>query len=502
MTNHAVCHRADAPKLALTTPAKTAGKISTITFLEATLTKAPTASTELLNAAREQAMSIIMRDTFFSQSVLTLTTGVFITGFALKLHAPNAVIGLLVAIPALIQLVQMPAVALVERSACLKKLIIQSTLLSRLLLLPLIAIPFFPSSPWAIATLVAIYMAYGTVAAVQTCVWNTWVKSVLKPDELGGFFSKKLALGSLITLLLTFMGGIFIDGGAKLFAHYHLPVYSVLFLFVIVLGVFGVLPLRKIPEHTSKNMKSAEVLKNQPPLLKRLIEPFRDSNYRNLIQFLSIYDFSINLAIPFLTVHMLNSLHYSMGLVSGLTIISQLANYCLLPLWGRVADRLSNKSVLMICGPLQLLSILAWAVFVLPDATPYTFYFIIAIQLMLGVATAGVSLANGNIAMKLAPHEKSASFMASTGMMASLASGAAPLISGVVSQYFEKAKGLPPILHGNSHWALLFGLSFILGTVALFALKKVDEDGYIGKRRLIKDFLTKTLRLPQRASAV
>jgi hypothetical protein len=466
----------------------------------------------VLDIARHKA--IIMKDTLFTQSVLTLTTGVFITGFALKLHASPSVIGFLVALPALAQLLQLPSITLVTRCASLKRLLIQSTLISRLLLLPLAAIPFIPSSSWAIAALVLFYSLYAALAAVATCSWNTWVQNTISPGELGGFFSRKLAFGSLITLGLTFFGGIFIDSGADFCSKIQVPVYSLLFLFAGLWGLYGVLPMQRIRESSLPATSSASAFNpSSPTMLKllgdaagmpatavtsrpqlpsrqvstwrKLFTPFQEKNYRNLIKFLSIYDFSINLVLPFLTVYMLNSLHYSMGLVSTITIISQIANFLCLPTWGRIADRFSNKSLLMICGPIQLSCIFAWGCFILPGTSAITLPAIIAIHLLLGIGTAGVALANGNIAMKLAPSYKGSPHMACTTMMASLASGVAPLLAGWGCQHLEKSSIALPFLQ-DSYWYLLFGVACILGIIALVQLGKVEEEGSISKHQLIQ----------------
>jgi len=476
---------------------------------------------EMLQDHTDSQKRIIMNDTFFTQSVLTLTTGVFITGFALKLHAPAFVIGLLVAIPCLAQLLQLPSVALVARCASLKNLIIRSMFLGRLALLSFAVIPFCRNSHAALAALVIFYALYACLSAVSTCAWNAWVRDTINPDELGQFFSKKLALSSLITLLLTFTGGIFIDWGASYLSKIHTPVYSLLFLFTALLGIVGVFPLRKIREnaalHVVKRSNSSELLHDLSnsgidassvmtessisessisdsskggflASVRHLFKPFNESNYRNLIKFLTIYDFSINLAIPFLTVYMLNTLHYSMGLVSAITIASQLANYFFLPTWGKIADRFSNRSVLMICGPIQLFCLFAWCVFVLPGVTETTLPFVIAIHVILGIGTAGVSLANGNIAMKLSPADRTAPHMACTNMMASLASGASPLLTGWASQNFAHINiGIPGF--ENSCWYFIFSFACLLGCIGLVQLTKVEESGTVRTRQLLRDLL-------------
>ena len=90
---------------------------------------------------------------------------------------------------------------------------------------------------------------------------------------------------------------------------------------------------------------------------------------------------------------MLKSLGYSMTLVVILTTASQLSNLAAVGLWGNLIDRFSNKAVLAYCAPLFLLCTLAWTFTGLPSIAPYAFYLLLAIHIMIGIATAGVALA-------------------------------------------------------------------------------------------------------------
>src|SRR5206468_462219 len=132
-----------------------------------------------------------------------------------------------------------------------------------------------------------------------------------------------------------------------------------------------------------------------------LLAPFRDRNFRRLIVFLSTWSFAANIATPFFAVYMLTTLAYPMTAVVILTTASQVSNIAALRLWGNVIDRYSNKAVLQYSAPLFLLCTLAWTFTGLPWIAPFTFWFLLAVHILMGVATAGVGLATGNIAMKL-----------------------------------------------------------------------------------------------------
>src|SRR5436853_6106999 len=63
----------------------------------------------------ERASRLVLYDALTHEAMGALTTGVFLVGFAVAIGASNFAIGVLAAIPFLAQLLQIPAVALIER---------------------------------------------------------------------------------------------------------------------------------------------------------------------------------------------------------------------------------------------------------------------------------------------------------------------------------------------------------------------------------------------------
>jgi hypothetical protein len=60
-------------------------------------------------------LRLVLLDSLASETMGTLTSGVFLAGLAVALDASNLMIGVLAAIPFLVQFLQVPAVLLVER---------------------------------------------------------------------------------------------------------------------------------------------------------------------------------------------------------------------------------------------------------------------------------------------------------------------------------------------------------------------------------------------------
>lgn len=442
-------------------------------------------TSEAAISSEEQNYELILKDTYFSQTLMTLTTGFLLSGFSVELGAPNLVIGLLLAIPQLSQLLQLPGIYLVEKLRSKRQITFWGTLISRLILLPLPLIAFLPTKSFGIPALAIIYILSSSVGAMATCAWNSWMKDVLANGALGNFFSRKLSLAGVINSALTLAGGYFLELWAHTLKLPPLTGYSIMFGFGILVGLLGISPLRKMSE-----VQSMDTFQPIHSFQQKFIEPLRDPNYQRLIRFMFLWNFSVNLAVPFFTVYMLSVLGASMWLVTWLTIIGQIANFLMLKTWGRLIDRFCNKSVLMVCAPGLLACTLCWVILPLLDNSPAIWPAIIGIQVLLGLSMAGTTLASNNIALKLAPEGKGTPYLATNAMMSALAAGLAPLTGGLLIDLFKKwqiSVALPAWpgfkqLVVIDFWNVLFLLALGLGLLSLIWLARIDETGHVRKR--------------------
>ena len=156
--------------------------------------------------------------------------------------------------------------------------------------------------------------------------------------------------------------------------------------------------------------------------------------------FLSSWNFAANLAAPFFAVYMLRSLGYAMTTVIVLTTASQLSNIAALGLWGNLIDRFSNKAVLEISAPLFLACTLAWTFTGLAWVAPVTLYLLLVIHVLMGIATAGVALASGNIVMKLSPAGQATAYLAASSVVSATCAAIAPVIGGLVCRLLRRTR--------------------------------------------------------------
>ena len=469
---------------------------------EAQINAATNPAAGLTQAAEREdrrVLRLVLFDALASEAMGTLTTGVFLVGFAVALGADNFTIGVLAAVPFFAQLLQVPAVLLVERWRVRRDICVFSTAIGRAFLVGAAAAPLIDGS-LGVKVLIASLAIYQGMAAIAGCAWNSWMRDLVPSSEHGRFFGRRTAATTALSVVAALGGGAIIDLWKSYMPEYAVFGYSLLFLVSAIVGYIGVYLLRITPD---KPMAPAE---KAGPALALLFAPLREENFKRLILFLASWNFAANLAAPFFTVYMLKSLDYPMTTILALTIASQLSNIVALGLWGALIDRFSNKSVLGVAAPLFLACTLAWTFTGVPWVKPYTLSLLAVIHVLMGVATAGVGLASGNIAMKLSPPGQATAYLAANGVISAAAAATAPILGGRFADFFAlhqltlaftwtggPQKLTVQVLNLHS-WTFFFAMACVLGLYSLHRLSFVEEPSGATKRLVFWDVMLEARR--------
>jgi MFS family permease len=449
--------------------------------------------------ALARAQAALVQDASWASLIGVLSGGVVLVGFALALGAGPLTIGLLGAIPALGQLAQLPAILLVERLRRRRFLAVWLGIAERLVVLAMAALPFVPDRGQALMLLVVAQALIASTAAMSACAWNSWMHDLLPRQGLGAFFARRLSWSTLVSLLGGLAAGALVDHwpGSQ-----PLQAYAAAFGGAALAGFVSSWFLSRVPEPPMAQTSEAA-----PRLTAMLARPLRDPGFRKLIVFLSSWSFATNLAAPFITVYLLEQLDLGLGLVVGLWACSQLANALTVGLWGRLSDRMSNKAVLMTAAPAVLACLVALPFAgLLTGSTPLLLALLAAVHVVMGVATGGTALASGNIALRLAPRGEGTAYMAAIGMANAAAASVAPLLGGLLADWFAvrelsviitwQAPGSDVMLTPVHlrHWEFFFVLAAALGLFALHALGAVREGEGSGRRVLVQDLVLEAVR--------
>ncbi len=435
-----------------------------------------------------RGLNVIIREGLATQAMVTLSSGIFLVAYAIHLGASNFTIGLMSAVIPLAQLIQIPAIFVVERYRRRRLICTTATSINRLFLVPVALIPLLFQGKIALGVLVAALFMHTGIGSISLCAWNSWMRDLIPQDRLGSFFGKRMSLSTIVSVVLSLAAGFYIDYWEKILPHKVVYAYSIMFGLAWIFGVMGTYLIARIPDLPMRYEAAPR------GFLKIISEPLKDKNFRHLIHFLGSWNFAVNLAAPFFTVYMLKLLDMSMSYVIGLTVLSQVVNVVFLRIWGQFSDRFSNKSVLAISGPIFMFSILAWTFTTFPDKHGLTMPLLIVIHIVMGISLAGVLLASSNIALKLAPKGEATAYMAVATLVNSLAAGIAPILGGYFIDYFSKREfswdmtwrgpdGEIAFQTLNlQSWDFFFIFAFVLGLYSVHRLALVKEEGELHEK--------------------
>jgi MFS family permease len=385
----------------------------------------------LTDAQRRRGLQSITGMALTGQAVGTLTGGAFIVAVLVAYDAPLYVYGLLSALPSLAGVLQIPAAYLVERYRRRKRIALAAFGGMRLVGLVFALVPVLAAPEVGTVLILAAVFAKSLAGAVSGPAWNSMVRDIVPTEGMGDFFARRQRLTVALGIPLSLGAGWFVTWWARSYPGQELRGYSLLFGAGFLVGLTSLYFIRRTPEPA---MAPAA---GRTKFFDVLLVPFRDTNFRNLMGFLGAWGFALAIASPFFTVFLLQRLGYPMATVIALTVLSQVANIVFVRIWGRLVDRLSNKAVLSVSGPLVLGTTALWLFTAMPDPHRFTLAILVVIHVLRGTSMAGVSLATGNIALRLAPEGRGAPYLAANSFVGAIAGFAAPLLGGAVAGALE-----------------------------------------------------------------
>jgi MFS family permease len=461
----------------------------------------------LTDADISRGLSAIVWDGLATQAMVTLTGGIFLVAFALQLGASNTIIGLLAAIPPLAELIQIPAISIVDRFRNRRMICVVASVIARLFWIVIAFIPLLFGPEAGLLVLIVSLTCYGCISAVSHCSWSNWMHDLVPEEMLGSFFSRRMALSLALGTVLSLGAGAFIDLWQARSGMPPASAYTITFLGGFIAGVLGIYAMTRIPEPRMRDLPRRS-------LLRQIRMTLSDENFARLTSFIGSWNFAVNLAAPFFTVYLLQRLGYDLTLVIALAVLSQIVSVLSYHLWGALSDRYSNKSVLRVSGPLFMLCILGWTFTTLPEKHAFTLPLLVILHILMGLSTAGVTLATANIGLKLAPHGASTAYLATINIAGSVAAGIAPIIGGIFVDFFAASElswtltWRSPGLQFNVHtldlqyWDFFFFFAFLLGIYSLHRLAFVREEGEVEGRVVVSELISQVSREMRNLSTV
>ena len=436
-------------------------------------------------------------DGTFSSVFENIVKGVLISNFLLGLGAGAFEVGLLTSIPMMAHLLQPLGAYFSEKTTSRHAYCLWIFGTARLLwLLPAAGIFMYSHGSLTAQALTFLTMGVLTVSNILESVgcasWMSWM-AMLVPGKLRGrYFSLRRSLSSLTALLTIPVGGWLVSrwmGG-------EIEGYGVVLIVAVMMGLASLcfqFYMSDVNPQAVKESVAQKPVAQKPGVETISLEPSKQAtseqtkvceakvglladlsksrNFLMLLLFLGVWTFSVNLSAPFFNYYLLDTLHLDVQWVTLYSSLRYGAFFLAIMLWGRLADRIGNRPVLIINCVLAATIPFMWS---FSDGSLYSVWLALPLLHMAqGGTFAALELCLANIQLELAPLARqsvyfaiAAAVMGVTGAMGTTAGGYLAELSAV---------GLPA----------LFAITAIIRLISIVPLLFVQEDRALSIRQLL-----------------
>ncbi len=393
-----------------------------------------------------------------ANAVAALTSGAFLIGFANYMGSNDQINGIIVSIPLLTALIQLFSPLVFERLKSRKRLVVALCLSYRVLLGLMVLVPFITENRGMRLFLLGFmyFLAYSAGGFLNPAA-GSWLISLVPERMRGKYFGLRdmciLASTAGISLLMGRILDIF-----KSNDRYFIG-FAVVFAVVLVLAFLNFNTIRRIKEPEVVQLSHSLNLKSVFTI------PVKHKKFRKIILLNIIWNLSAQLSLPFFSVYMVTGLKLSYTFIMIMGIILSSVQAVSAKIWGKISEKHTWEYTTVVSIALIGICHVTW-IFV----THATYFILIPIiQVLAGIAWAGVNMSLFNIQFKYAPQEGRTIFIGFNAAVSGLAGFCSALIGAVLVGALSGAEidiGITVL----DNMRLVFGVSglLVLGCSAFF----------------------------------
>nr|WP_275265883.1 MFS transporter [Gloeothece citriformis] len=444
---------------------------------------APTFSPKVTKAETRTSLEVSTLDGVYATIFTSVTTGVLLTNFLVELKATPIQMGMLASIPMLGNLLQPLGAYFADRTSSRFKYSMKIYLPARLLWLLVVGAIIWLSwrhldSHFLINLVLVIVFLSNFLGALGSASWLSWLASLVPRRLRGryfGFRSRAANLTSMICVPLIGLGVSYWPGGT-------IQGYGVFLMVGISAGVISLgyqFFMRDINPQTLKKKKDQLI----PSLAidgiltdEDSISLWQDKNFIIFLIYFSLWMFAINLSSPFFNIYMLDALKLNVSWVTLYNSLSAATNLLVLVRWGKLADRIGNRPILLLIGVIVALTPLLW-LGVGADSLSI-FLWLPLLHILMSGTWVAIDLCCNNLQLGIAKVENCSVYFATAAAVAGVSGALGTTAGGFLAQFSHLGGFLG-----------LFVLSSLLRLVALLPLVFVQEKNSHSVSQLLKKWL-------------
>ena len=419
------------------------------------------AKTTLSHQETTKALRLFNWGAIIGTCAYSLWTGVFITGFALYLGAKSLEIGLLGAIPVLAGVVQPLASFWADKSKLTRKFFTNIFyIFSILFWIPIILLPFFKSLSYSLFLFFASYTFANFLLSMTNPPYISWLGDVVPEDIRGRYFARRNMYAGLAGMVVSLSMGRLVDILPKKIA------FPIVFATATFFAIVEIIIIFLQPEPYREPQKELS-------LLHELILPLKDKNFKFYTFFISLWNFAVIMPGQFFSVFMLKYLHLSYTTIVLVSISSGIAGLIAQPFFGYLADRYSNKSILLLTSLFASLIPFLY-IFMTPRFPIFSLVLLYLVNIFAGAIWAGIMLTQFNLLLMFSPPLKRMSYVGVHSAFVSLTGAVSPFLGGLIVNAL-KGFHISFLALDLTNIKILFTLSTVLRLLSLSLLKIIKE---------------------------
>lgn len=439
-------------------------------------------SSESNGSERRNGQRIWLRQTLrhsqaeaVASATTTATGDNFFNAFAVYLQASILQIGWLTAFPQFFGAVfQLLSVWLGTRIH--RRTLVAGCAALQALVVALMGVLALLHPQWGMTILIVLAIFYHASANVIQPQWRAWMGSLVPRRRRGVFFAARTRL-TMATSLVMFLAG----GGLLTLSETHEVAWLGFFLLFTVAAAGRLTSAWLLWKmHDPDPHAPAPGARVFVDTMRQIAHSLRDRTFRHYSLFVAGMQGMVAISAPFFAVYMLTELQFSYLQYSLNSVASIATQFVTLRFWGKVADRLGNRLVMLTTSCIIPTLPLWWLV------SP-NFYYLLWVQALSGFAWSGFSLSTGNYLYDIRPHRTNFATYAAvqSGIGATLVFAGA-LFGGYLASIAPAIRAQLPFELGSAIFVVFICSSTLRSLVALWFIPKAAEPHLRHRPQLLK----------------
>lgn len=400
-------------------------------------------------------------DGAFAAVYTITTTGILLSNFLVELHASPVAIGMLTSIPMLVNLIQPVGAYLSERITSRFRYSLWTNGPARLvwliLVLGIVAFSWgLVNSHQLVILTLGIVLVSNVFNGLGGASWLSWMAQIVPRKLRGRYFGLRNSVASLTNLICVALAGLAISkwyGGA--IQGYGVVVFVGILSAIASLGCqyfqVDINPQQQntLPSGISENKAlSIEAIDSDLPNTENTETNsdlalsgdsstgksiLKDFNFLMFVLYFGSWVFAVNLSAPFFNYYLLDTLDIDVSYVTIYGSLRAGATLVMLILWGKLADKIGNRPILIFVGIVLALTPLLWLL--VGNSQLDIWLWLPLLHILLGITWAAIDLCNNNIQLGIAPVKNQAIYFAIVAAVAGVSGALGTTIGGFVAQF-------------------------------------------------------------------